>query len=137
MRTDASQDIRDRSFEFGCEVARLALRIAPRPGFRCLVDQLLKAGTSVGASLEEAKAASSRRDFLYHVQISLRESRETVYWIRVCAALALLPEPEFKKLRDEGEQISRILGAIVVNTRRRLIAGCTVFAFCILNFALF
>ena len=137
MRTDASQDIRDRSFEFGCEVARLALHIAPRPGVRCLVDQLLKAGTSVGANLEEAKAASSRRDFLYHVQISLRESREAVYWIRVCAALAVAPEAELKKLRDEGEQISRILGAIVVNTRRRFMAGCIVFAFCILNFALF
>jgi four helix bundle protein len=135
MPTDLSQDIRDRTFRFGCDVAKLALTFAPQPGVRCIVDQLLKAATSVGANLEEAKAASSKREFLKFVQISLRESRESIYWVRVCAALRLGPEELLGRLRGEGEQISRILGAIVVSTRRRLLAGYALFAFCILHFA--
>ena len=59
------------------------------PGVRCLVDQLLKAGTAVGANLEEAKAGSSKRDFVRYVEIALREARETVYWLRIYAALNL------------------------------------------------
>jgi four helix bundle protein len=77
--TDRSQDIRDRTFKFGCQIARLALSLDQRPGVRCLVDQLLKSGTAIGANLEEAKAGSSKRDFVRYVEISLREARETVY----------------------------------------------------------
>ena len=54
VTTDAARDIRERSFTFGCEVARFALGLAPVPGVRCIVDQLLKAGTAVGA--KHAKA---------------------------------------------------------------------------------
>src|SRR5688572_30633877 len=112
MKTDASQDVRDRTFRFGCDIARLALEIAPRPGVRCVIDQLLRAGTAVGANLEEAKAGSSKREFLRYVQISLRESRETVYWLRVCAELELGPPESLARLADDGQQIARILGAI-------------------------
>ena len=59
-----SQNIRDRAFVFACAVAKLALALPPRPGIRCVVDQLLKSATSVGANLEEAKAGSSTRDFI-------------------------------------------------------------------------
>jgi four helix bundle protein len=137
MTIDTSQDIRDRTFRFGCDVARLSLALAPQPGVRCIIDQLLKAGTSIGANLEEAKAASSKREFVRFVEISLREGREAVYWIRVCAALQLGPEDELTRLRAEGDQISRILAAIAISTKRRMIAGHALFAFCILNFALF
>ena len=40
-------------------MARLAMSLAPVPGVRCIVDQLLKAGTAVGANLEEAKAGDA------------------------------------------------------------------------------
>lgn len=79
MTRDHAQDIRDRSFAFGCGVARLALSLAAIAGVRCIVDQLLKAGTAVGANLEEAKAASTRREFVRYVEIALREARETFY----------------------------------------------------------
>jgi four helix bundle protein len=114
---ERSQDIRDRTFLFGCTVARLTLDIAPRPGVRCLVDQLLKAATSVGANLEEAKAASSRREFIRYAEIALREARESVYWLRMCESLSLLPPDECARMRNEGDQIARILAAIVLNAK--------------------
>ena len=42
---DPSQDIRDRTFAFGCVIAKLALGMAVRPGVRCIADQLLRSGT--------------------------------------------------------------------------------------------
>ena len=106
MNKDRSQDIRDRP------------------------------GTAIGANLEEAKAGSSKRDFVRYVEISLREARETVYWLRIFLALQLGPTREVQELRGEAEQIARILGAIVVSSKRRLVFGPAVFAFCILNVAL-
>jgi len=135
MKIDASQDIRDRTFQFACDISRLALKLSPQPGIRRLIDQLVGAGTAVGANLEEAKAGSSKREFLRLVEISLRESREAVYWLRICSALELGPPETLARLTDEGRQISRILGAIAVNTRRRLIVGYVAFFFCILHLA--
>ena len=85
--------------------------------------------------MEEAKAGSSRKDFLRYVQIALRESREAVYWLRICIAMKLGPEAELRERCGEGDQISRIFGAIVITTKRRMRAGQAVSAFCILNFA--
>jgi four helix bundle protein len=136
MPTDLSQDIRDRTFRFACAVATLVVNLETEYRVRSILDQLLRSGTSVGANLEEAKAASSRREFLKYVQISLRESREAIYWLRICAELKIGPEAELRGLRGEGDQISRIIGAIVVSTKRRMLIRHAVFAFCILNFAL-
>jgi len=133
---DRSQEIRDRTFPFACRVASLALALAPKPGVRVIVDQLLKAGTSVGANLEEAKAASSTREFVRYAEISLRKAREVVYWLRICAVLKLADRAELDVLRGEGEQIARILGAIVVKTKLRAGTAYVLFAFFILNFAL-
>ena len=112
------QDIRDRAFDFGCHTARLARDIGRDPGLRSISDQLLKSATGIGANLEEAKAASSRREFVRYVDIALREAREAVYWLRVCAKMGLSASPRVQELRDEGQQIARILGAIAVNARR-------------------
>ena len=120
MTADLSQDIRDRTFRFACAVSSLVVSLDTEYKLRSTVDQLLRSATSVGANLEEAKAASSRREFLKYVQISLRESREAIYWIRICAELKIGPEAELQDLRGEGDQIARILGAIVVSTKRRM-----------------
>ena len=130
-----SQDIRDRTFAFACAVARLALQLPPRPGVRCIVDQLLRSATGVGANVEEAKAGSTTREFIRIMEIALREAREATYWLRICASLELASADALKELSGEGDQISRILGSIVIKTKSRLRLGYAVFAFCILNFA--
>lgn len=49
--------------------------------------QLGKSSTSVGANYEEAQAGSSKADFKNKVRISLKEARESNYWLRVLKAL--------------------------------------------------
>src|SRR5688572_24436457 len=121
MTTASGQDIRERSFVFGCAVVRLALAVVAKPGVRVLVDQLVKSGTSIGANLEEAKAASSRREFVRYVEIALREARETLYWLRIWTKIELGPSAHLTELRGEADQIVRILTTIVINTKRRIV----------------
>ena len=134
MPNDSAKDIRERTFAFGCRVARLALSLAPRPGIRALVDQLLRAGTAVGANLEEAKAASTKREFIRDVEISLREAREAWYWLRIYKELGLGDPATVLELVNEADVIIRILTSIVITTKRRM-AIIVVSAFCILNSA--
>jgi four helix bundle protein len=132
--SDNAQDIRDRTFRFACNVTRFALGLPPRIGVRAIGEQLLRSATSVGANLEEAKAASSTREFVRCIDIALKESREAVYWLRICRDVHFGAPAEVEELRGEAEQISRILGAIAIRTKRRMWAERAVFAFCILNF---
>ena len=133
--TDSAETIRNRTFVFACAVAKRALQLHPRPGVRCLIDQLVKSATAVGANLEEAKAASSKREFVRYVEIALREAREASYWLRIFVALELAAAADLNNLAGEADQIARILGSIVVRTKLRMRVGYAVFALCILNFA--
>ena len=118
MTFDSGQEIRDRTFRYACDVGRFTFSLTQHSGWRCIIQQLLRSGTSVGANLEEAKAASSWREFIRFVEIALREARESVFWLRLCAALRPATASQLAALQDEGEQIARVLAAIVITAKR-------------------
>jgi four helix bundle protein len=116
---DRPVDIRKRTFDFAVRIVRLCNHLFGKPGVsRTLANQLLKAGTSVGANVEEAQAGQSRADFISKNAIALKEARETHYWLRLLVAAKVLPESRISELRDEAEQLMRIIGSIVVSARR-------------------
>jgi four helix bundle protein len=84
---------------------------------------LIKSSGSVGANYEEAQSGSSSADFIFKVEISLREMKESNYWLRLINEITCsLPETEKKELDyliDESEQLSKILGSIVVKVKKR------------------
>ena len=86
--------------------------------------------------MEEAKAASTRREFLRDVEISLREAREAWYWLRIYKELQLGDQHTVLELVNEADSIVRILTSIVITTKRRMVTIAVVSAFCILNSAL-
>ena len=96
----------------------------------------MRAGTSIGANLEEAKAASTKREFLRDVEVSLREAREAWYWLRIYRELELGDPRTVAELVAEADSIIRILTSIVLSTKRRMVIVGIVSAFCILNSAL-
>lgn len=116
------KDIRERAFEFAVRIIKLCQHLDRKPGVpRTLSYQLLKAGTSVGANIEEAQAGQSRPDFISKNSIALKEARECHYWLRLLIAAKIMPEKRLAELRDEAEELKRILGSIVVRTKKRTI----------------
>jgi four helix bundle protein len=92
---------------------------AQRPVSYRVLDQLVSASTSVGANLEEAKAASSDREFVRMCEIALRGAREAAYWIRICRHVGLLPASA-EQLQREAEELGTILATIVIKTKRKI-----------------
>ena len=117
------RDIRERAFEFAVRVVKLCRLLEKQRNVgRTLINQLLDAGTSIGANLEEAQAGQSRADFVHKNAISLKEARESVYWLRLILATTAFEKPVsdgIKELESEAGEIARIIGRIIVNTKKR------------------
>jgi four helix bundle protein len=84
---------------------------------RQIGSQLLKAGTSIGANLEEAKAAYSRREFIAKNFIALKEARETLYWLRLITSCGLVSPERTQALLREADELVAILTTIVRRAR--------------------
>ena len=108
--------IQERAFGFACRIVKLHQSLT-RKGVtaRRLATQLLDAGTSVGANLEEAEAGQSKADFIAKCRISLKESREALYWLRLFAATDIVRPELVESLIQEAREIVAILTTIVRN----------------------
>ena len=114
-------EIVERTFAFALRVIRLCRKLAERPGVaRTLSNQLLRAGTAIGANVEEAQAAQSRADFVSKANIALKEAREAFYWLRLLNKSGLIPAHLLREITIEAEELAKILGAIVRTSRRHI-----------------
>jgi four helix bundle protein len=104
--------IQERAFLFACRVVRPSRHLDSSVAGRHLAGQLLRAGTSVGANLEEAHAAQTKRDFVAKVSIALKEARETLYWLRIIRACRLIPPLRLELLIREANELVSILTVI-------------------------
>ena len=115
--------IDERSFRFFCDVLAFVETIPIGPKTTKIVEQLVDAAGSIGGNREEALGGSSYREFVRFNEISLRGANESVRWLRACAARRFGSQDKCIVLIDEGRQIARILGRIVVTSKRRLKEG--------------
>ena len=74
--------IDERTFEFAMKIVQAYKFLVAKKEF-VLSKQLLRAGTSIGANVQEAQAAQSRKDFASKMAIASKEARETLYWLRL------------------------------------------------------
>jgi four helix bundle protein len=108
-----------KSFHFSLHILQLYKQLVKQNEY-IISRQLLRCSTSIGANIEEASAASSRRDFASKMMIASREAREAKYWLRLLKEDNFLPGYNFNDLIDEIEQIINILTKIVKTTQESL-----------------
>lgn len=70
------------SLEFAVSIVNLIDNVTT-PKSSYMTDQLARAGTSIGANIYEAQYAQSRKDFIAKLEIALKESSETSYWLKL------------------------------------------------------
>ena len=114
---DSQADIRSRTFEFSVQIIEIYKYLQIDKKEYMLGKQLLRSGTSIGANVEEATAAQSKKDFIAKMSISLKEARETNYWLRLLKRTGYIHKNELIK---ESEEIMNILGAIIRTSRKNL-----------------
>jgi four helix bundle protein len=116
MSKELPQDFRERAFRFTCKLFDFCDELARTPGpCRQIANQLFDAGSSIGANLEESKAAYSRRELASKNAISLKESREAKYWLRIARAKSLGQNDRREWLLQE---VDEFVAMLTVSVRR-------------------
>jgi four helix bundle protein len=109
-------DIQERTFLYACDIVDFCRPlIAGNPLVRELGRQLLRAGTSAGANLEEADGGESKSDFRHKVALSRKECSESRYWLRLIAHAEKSVVPRAGPLLQESTELIAILTTIKKN----------------------
>jgi len=106
----------NRIFDFAVNVIEFCRTLNYSVENKIIINQLIRSATSIGANYEEAQGGSSKADFRNKLKISLKEARETNYWLRIFKAIGIKHE-KIDELIDESEQIKKILGKICSSSR--------------------
>jgi len=82
-----------------------------------IIDQLIRAGTSIGANYTEANGASSKKDFRNKIFICKKEAMETKYWLRLLAKTTNSFTEQYKNLWNEAHQLTLIFSKITKSSQ--------------------
>lgn len=74
-----------------------------------LCNQLLRAGTSIGANNAEACNAISKADFKSKSFIALKEARESLYWLELLHRNNYLTDEQYNSINADCEELVKIL----------------------------
>ena len=119
---DKQIDLSKRLFDFSVRVIKLLRTLPNTPENNVIKYQLIKSSSSSGANYEEAQAGTSRPDFNNKVRISLKEKRESNYWLRLIKATLENKRFDFNELDyliGESSELAKILGSIVNKTGKK------------------
>ena len=107
----------EKSLAFGKRIAKCYRYLRYSKKEHILSNQLLRSGTSIGANIREGLYAQSRKGFINKLNIALKESAETDYWLDVIRVADYLTEEEYASLKKDNDELLRLLASIVKKTK--------------------
>jgi four helix bundle protein len=113
------RDIVERTFRFAVRIVKLANALPRTTAGAVVARQVMRAGSSVGANVEEAQAASSSKEFSRRMEVAQAEAREALYWLRLIAESELIAKGRLVQLIGEADELVRILTTIARRARKR------------------
>jgi len=127
MNNDSSKPnnksiLKHRSFTFSKQLLKVVALLPNKKIYWVITDQLLRSGTSIGANIIEAQAASSKKDFIKFFQIALKSANETEYWLNLLKNLPEVNKQDIDNLINEVQELSKMLAASLITLKgKRLI----------------
>ncbi len=107
-----------KAFGFSIRIVKLFKYLLLKDkSYEPLYKQLLRSGTSIGANISEAQSAPSKKDFINKLSISLKESRESEYWIRIFKEAEIINQLEHDSLINDCDELERLLTSSIKTAR--------------------
>jgi four helix bundle protein len=113
-------DLEERRAVFGEAIIEFCLELPVNLVTAPVINQLVRAGTSVGANYCEADDAESKKDFRHKIAVCRKEARETKYWLRMIAKAAPAQKARARSLWREAKELHLIFVAIIRTTDRNI-----------------
>jgi len=114
MRDDKENLIVNLTFTFALAIIEYAEELESVRKY-VIANQILKAGTSIGANVREAQNAESKNDFIHKMKIAAKEADETEYFLLLCKFSKTYPFKE--TLLEELRAIIRVLSKIISSSK--------------------
>ena len=110
MKTD--NVVQEKSYAFALRIIKLYKYLKNNKNEYDLSRQILRSGTSIGANIEEAIGAQSKKDFISKISIAYKETRETHYWIRLLRDSHFIESKQADSLLEDCVVLQKIIGTI-------------------------
>ena len=107
----------NKSFQFAIRIVKLYKYLCDDKKEYVLSKQLLRSGTSIGANINESQDAQSKNDFISKLSISLKEARESKYWIELLKETDFLSTKEADSLLSDLIEVIKLLVSIIKSTK--------------------
>ena len=120
MYREKENPLKEKSYAFALKIARIVSQIQLEKKEYVLTKQLLRAGTSIGANVEEAIGGQSNKDFLHKISIAYKEARESHYWLRLLIDLEKIKNEVGRELLIDAEELLKIITAIQRTLKTKL-----------------
>lgn len=105
----------EKSIEFALEIITYSEMLEETRKY-VVARQLLRSGTSIGASINESQSCESRADFIYKLKIAVKEADETDYWLILCNKSTTYPHN--KLLPTKLRELQKLLSAIISTAKK-------------------
>jgi len=97
--------VKNKSFDFAIRIVKLSQYLSNEKKEFTLSKQLLRSGTSIGATVREAKHAENKIDFIHKFAIAQKETNESVHWLELLHATDYLNKKEFENINNGAIEI--------------------------------
>ena len=110
----------DKSIDFAARIVKLQKYLAKDKRETIISKQIVRSGTSIGANINEANYGQSKADFISKLHISLKETAETEYWLRLLVKSELLTMEEGESLLNDCLNIKRLLISSINTAKKNI-----------------
>jgi four helix bundle protein len=111
--------ISNKAYAFALKVIEVYKSLVQEKREFVISKQFLRSGTAIGANINEALSSESKRDFVHKLSISLKEARETIYWINLLHDSDYLVNADFETLNNLCGEILKMLTSIIKTTKEK------------------
>ena len=99
----------EKSIDFATRIVKLSKYLEESKKDFVISKQILRSGTSIGANINEAQYAVSKADFVSKLHISLKETAETEYWLRLLYSVEYIENKMFESILADCLDLKKIL----------------------------
>ncbi|MDR1249351.1 MAG: four helix bundle protein [Treponema sp.] len=104
-----NNDTKARTRQFAVKIAQIYKNLSNNKKENVMSEQLLRAGTGIGADLAASECVANKNDFVAKIQEALQKCAETRYWLEILGEADLITEFEFKNSTQECDELRKIL----------------------------
>jgi len=108
-----------KSEAFTKRIVKLYLYLTKTKNEEVMSKQIYRSGTSIGANIAESRNAQSPADFVNKLNIALKESDETAYWLKSLHNGGFLNDTEFNSIHCDNIELSKMLTSSILTIKKK------------------